>query len=69
MKNFENAASDGFGWNTQNSLSEDHKILHTYGRLTNLPDRTSLAAAGWLHNAIKYGTKVHKMGSADQRVE
>ena len=38
--------------------------------LANLPDMTTtLAASGWLQNAIKYCTKVCKMDVTSQRIE
>ena len=36
---------------------------------TNLLHLTSLAVSGWLHNAMRYCTKVRKTGLASQRVE
>ena len=60
-----NAASDGRISGEQ--FKRMYINLHTYIRpasLTNLPDMTSLAAAGRLQNAAINCTKVRKVGAA-----
>ena len=67
-KTAENAVSDTiFVKFLQNCLSEDDKNVTLSLETvipTNLPGVTSLAASSWLPNAIKYCTKVRKMGAA-----